>query len=712
MSSIPVEELFWGVRKLVEALGRERPLVLVFDDLHWAEATFLDLVEHLADTVEGVPFLLVGCSRPDLLDERPEFAAAPPARRLLLGRLSEADAERVVEAVLGGGTVAAAVTRRVAAAAEGNALFLEQLVSMLLDEGLLHLEDGVWQPTQGLDELAAPPTINALMATRLDGLSDEERTVIEAASVAGQTFPVDAVEHLASDALRERVRPHLGLLTRKRLVEPIDEDGERFRFGHIMIRDAAYGGLLKRGRATLHEKFVDWADRSSIDRDVEYEEIRGWHLEQAYRCLADLGPLDGHGIELGVRASQRLASAGRRAFARGDMPAAVGLFRRAASLVPELSPHRLSLFPDLGEALMDLGEFQEAERLLDEAIDAATLIGDARLLEDARLVRLLVARHVADPGGWGEEVMGEVERARPVFEDGDCHAELARMWRLVGYIHVTACQFREVAEAAAQALEQARSAGDARQEARAANWATTAVLHGPTPVDEAISVCEEIVGADLDDRQPKGLALCALAQLHALRGDVPHARELYVDGRALLEDVGGRLVAASTSLDSAVVEMLGGNPAVAESDLRRDHATLEGLGETYLLPTIAAMLAHALYAQGRYDEALAQSVRAEELGSTDDVDSQTLWRCARGKVLARRGSFEAAERLAREAVELLRETDALVMKADALADLAEVLRLAGRHDDATASLAEATALYGRKGANGAAKARGAVPETV
>jgi class 3 adenylate cyclase len=290
----PVEELFWGVRKLVEALGRERPLVLVFDDLHWAEATFLDLVEHLADTVEGVPFLLVGCSRPDLLDERPEFAAAPPARRLLLGRLSEADAKRVVEAVLGGGTVAAAVTRRVAAAAEGNALFLEQLVAMLLDEGLLHLEDGVWQPTQGLDELAAPPTINALMATRLDGLSDEERTVIEAASVAGQTFPVDAVEHLASDALRERVRPHLGLLTRKRLVEPFDEDGELFRFGHIMIRDAAYGGLLKRGRATLHEKFVDWADRSSIDRDVEYEEIRGWHLEQAYRCLADLGPLDGH----------------------------------------------------------------------------------------------------------------------------------------------------------------------------------------------------------------------------------------------------------------------------------------------------------------------------------------------------------------------------------------------------------------------------------
>ncbi len=709
----PVEELFWGVRKLVEALARERPLVLAFDDLHWAEATFLDLVEHLAETVEGVPFLLIGCARPDLLDQRPEFAAASPARRLALGRLSEADSERVVEAVLADAAVAADVMRRVVTAAEGNALFLEQLVMMLRDEGQLRLENGVWKPTEALDELAAPPTIHALMAARLDALSDEERTVIEAASVAGQMFPIEAVEYLVPDVLRGRVRPHLRLLARKRLVEPAaDEESEGFRFGHILIRDAAYGGLLKRARSTLHERFVDWADRSPSDRDAEYEEIRGWHLEQAYRYLADLGPLDPHGIELGVRASQRLASAGRRAFARGDMPAAAALLTRAASLVPELSPHRLSLLPDLGEALMDLGEFQEAERVLDEAIGAAALIEDARLLEDARLVRLLVVRHAAEPEGWGEEVMREAERARPVFEAESRHSELARLWRLVGYVHVTACRFGEVVAAAAQALEHARAAGDARQQARAANWATTAVLHGPTPVDEAIRRAEELVAADLEDRQTTGLALCALAQLHALRGDVPQARELYVEGRALLEDVGGRLVAASTSLDSAVVEMLGGNPEGAESDLRRDHATLEKLGETYLLPTIAAMLAHALYAQGRFDEALGQSVRAEELGSDDDVDAQTLWRAARAKVLARRGRFDEAERLAGEAVELLRETDALVMKADALVDLAEVLRLAGRRDDASAALAEARALYALKGANGAAQVRGAVRQIV
>jgi tetratricopeptide (TPR) repeat protein len=386
------------------------------------------------------------------------------------------------------------------------------------------------------------------------------------------------------------------------------------------------------------------------------------------------------------------------------MPAAAGLFRRAAALVPDLSPIRLELLPDLGEALMDIGQFGEAQQALDEAIDAAALIGDARLLEEARLVRLLVERHSLEPENWEESVMREVERARPVFEADSCHAELARMWRLVGYVHVTACRYAEVAAAAEQALRHARTAGDTRQQARAATWATTAVLHGPTHVDEAIARCEEIVSSDLEDRQAKGLALCALAQLQALRGDVQRGRSLYVDGRALLEDVGGRLVAASTSLDSAVVEMLGRRPDVAEADLRRDYETLERLGETYLIPTVAAMLAHAVDAQGRHEEAIALSLTAEELSAEDDVDAQTLWRSARAKGLSGLGRHAEAAQLAREAVELLRQTDALVMQADALAVLAHVLVAGGRPEEAAAAAAEAVSLYERKGAAGAAQA--------
>jgi class 3 adenylate cyclase/tetratricopeptide (TPR) repeat protein len=707
VEQFPIEELFWGVRKLAEGLARVQPLVIVLDDLHWAEETFLDLVEHLVDTVEGVPLVLVANARHDLLEQRPSFAAEPPSRRLSLGRLTEEHASAVIDAILGGAEIDALARRRIVEAADGNALFLEQLLSMTVDEGLLRLEDGVWRPTSDISTLAAPPTIQALMAARLDGLTTDERTIVEAASVAGQVFPLGALEELVPEELRERLDAHLEVLKRKRLVE-VDQttagEHERYRFGHITIRDAAYGGLLKRARATLHERFVDWADRTSSGRDVEFEEIRGYHLEQAYRYLSELGPLDPHGIELGARASQRLGSAARRAFGRGDMPAAAGLFRRATRLVPDLSPIRLELLPDFGEALMDLGQFTEAQEALDEAIDAAALIGDARLLEDARLVRLLVERHSLEPDGWGDSVMSEVARAQPVFEADSCHAELARMWRLVGYVHVTACRYGDVADAAERALQHARAAGDARQQARAANWATTAVLHGPTHVDEAIARCEEIVRADLEDRQTKGLALCALAQLHALRGDVSRGRSLYLEGRALLEDVGGRLVAASTSLDSAVVEMLAGRPEVAEADLRRDYETLERLGETYLIPTVAAMLAHAVDAQGRHDEAMALSLTAEELSAEDDVDAQTLWRSARAKALAGLGCFDEAEQLVRAAIDLLRQTDAVVMKADALTGLVHVLALAGRAEDAALALREALALYERKGAVGAAQA--------
>ena len=212
---------------------------------------------------------------------------------------------------------------------------------------------------------------------------------------------------------------------------------------------------------SLHEKFVEWADRVVADRSVAYDEILGWHLEEAYRNLAELGPLDAHGIELGVRAAERLTAAGRRAFARGDMPAAANLLRRAGALLPELSPARLERLPDLGEALMDIGEFAEAGAVLDEAIDAAALIGDQRLLAEARLVRLLLARQAAEPKDWAEEVCARQSARRPVFEAAADHAQLARMWRLLGYVYATACRYGDAATSAERG-DRARTPGGRR----------------------------------------------------------------------------------------------------------------------------------------------------------------------------------------------------------------------------------------------------------
>jgi class 3 adenylate cyclase/tetratricopeptide (TPR) repeat protein len=694
----PVEEIFWAARKVVEGLALERPLVAVFDDLHWAEATFLELVDHLVEFARA-PVLLLCTARQEVLD-RWEAAADENALRVHLEPLSEAEAALIVQNLLGDNGVATALRSRIVAAAEGNPLYVEQLLSMLIDDGLLRRASDGWEATTDLANLSVPPTMHSLMAARLDGLSDEERAVVEAAAVGGLEFPQAAVEALVESALRDRVAESLASLSRKQLLQPADTDahvGPQFRFRHIVIRDAAYARLLKEARVSLHEKFVEWADGVVADRSTAYDEILGWHLEQAHRNLAELGPLDALGIELWAHAAERLAAAGRRAFARGDMPAAANLLRRAGALVPELSPLRLELLPDLGEALIDTGEFAEAGATLDEAVDAAAIIGDPRLLAEARLVRLLLARHAAEPEGWAEEVYREADRARGVFEAAGDHGQLARMWRLIGYVHATACRYGEVATAAERAIEHARLAGDVRQEARAVTTYATAALHGPTPVEEAIRRCEEIVARELGDRQAEGLVLCAVSHLEALRGELPRARELYARGRALLEDVGDKVVAASTSLDSAAVELLAGDSVIAEAQLRRDYETLESLGEKYILPTVAAMLAEALYVQGRNGEALAFSEVAEELGAPDDIDAQSLWRCVRAKVVARQGRLEEAETLVDAAIELLRETDALVMQADALSDLGDVLALADREAEARSAHEAAAELYERKG---------------
>src|SRR5436190_21441204 len=401
----PIQELFWATRKLLELLARERPLVVVFEDLHWAEPTFLDLVEHLTETIEGSPALLLCNARPDLLEVRPGWASAANASHVVLEPLGADASRRVIENMLGDTGLEDAVRARIVDAAEGNPLFVEQLLSMMIDEGLLELVDGSWRASGELPAVTLPPTIQALLASRIDGLDARERAVIEPAAVIGYVFPEDAVRELVPDPVQSETTAHLNSLGRKQLVRP--EPAERgfedpWRFDHVLIRDTTYEALLKRTRAALHEKFVRWADRVNGDRAGEYEEILGYHLEQAYRYLSELGPLDDHGHELGADAAVRFTSAGRRARVRGDLGAAANLLERASSVLPALDPARLSILPEVGEVLADLVRFADAERFLEEAAAAAGEIGDARLSAHARLIRLLLELRVGTDERWSD----------------------------------------------------------------------------------------------------------------------------------------------------------------------------------------------------------------------------------------------------------------------------------------------------------------------
>jgi class 3 adenylate cyclase/tetratricopeptide (TPR) repeat protein len=696
----PVEETFWGVRKLLETMAAVRPLVVVFEDVHWAESTMLDLVEHLLGALERTVFL-VCLSRPELLDIRPGWEQLAGSLGVTLAPLSEAEAAQVAAGLLGDADLDPEVEARIVQAAEGNPLFVEQMLSMMVDEGALRHEGGRWVPAAGLGEIAVPPTIQALLAARLDLLGPGERAAIEAASVAGLVFPEDALRELVTSDVAAELEQIIRSLCRKHLVQTGVESvgaGAHYRFAHVLVREAAYQGMLKRTRATLHERFVGWADRVNEDRDraVEFEEILGYHLEQAYSNLKELGPLDDHGRELGRRAAERLSSAGRRAFARGDMPAAANLLRRAAVLLPEGDAVRLELIPDLGEALLEVGEFPWAELFLEEAIEARAA-GNGLVPALAELLILRVKAQAGSAERWSERLVDEASRTIASSDLAQDDAMLATIWRLLSWAHGATCRFGLATNAAEHAIAHARRAHDGRQTRLAGAHYALAALRGPTPVPEAIQRCEEIVAETQGDRRTQGVVKSTLGVLFAMRGEFERARSLAADAQALLGDLGPTVVGASTSLETAWVERLAGDLEGAERELRRDYVALTELGERYFLSTVAGELARVLYEQGREDEAEQLSRHSQKLADEDDIASQMLWRTVQAKIMARKGNRDGALILIGEAIDLLTPTDAVSAQAETLVDLADVLRRAGRAREADEVLEDAVALYQLKG---------------
>ena len=698
-TSYQVAELFWGIRRFFEVIA-DGPTVVLFDDIHWAEPTFLDLIEHLNEGT-GKPLLILCTARHELLEARSDWGEGEGSARILLQPLSEADAGLVIEHLLGKTGLADDARHRIVLASEGNPLFVEQLLSMLIDTGRLVERDGHWVATSNLADLAIPPSIHALLAARLDALPPEERAVVDPASVIGLAFPQDAVEALVADEVRADIELHLGDLIRKQLVRPpaeVTSDDIAYRFHHLLIRDAAYQGLLKRTRASLHERFVAWADvvNEQRGRVTEFEEILGYHLEQAYRYRSELGPLDDHGVSLGVRASERLGSAGARALERGDMPAAANLLGRAAAVLPTDDEARPWLLMRTGEARLELGEFDEAASRFDEVTELAGRRSDQALEATARIERLRL-RFVTDSAGSDIDVAAQVQAAIPVLEAASEDAGLARAWRLLTLVSGAAAHWGESERAATAMLAYARASGDRLMEVRGLPALAITARYGPTPVTDAIARCNELLVRAEGDRRAEALIERVLAHLRAMEGDFDSAREIYARVRRTLTELGWNFNAALVSIDSGPIELLAGDPVAAERELRQDYETLMKMGEKNYIGTTAAYLAEALHRQGRDDEAATFATFSQETAAADDLAGQYLWRQVQAKVLARRGEIEEAIRLATEAVELTDQSDDPTDQANALVDLAEIHRLAGRIDDAAAALREALERHAAKG---------------
>src|SRR5919108_1627447 len=374
------DEIAWAFRKLLEEQARIRPVVCALDDLHWAEDTFLDLVEHVADLARDAPLLLVCLARAELIDRRPGWGGGKwNATSVLLEPLDAHETDELLDAL---GGVDTALRERIRAAAEGNPLFLEEIAALV--------------QSAGTTDVAVPPTIQALLAARIDGLEEDERGVLERGAIEGRSFHLGAVEALGNGA--PHLRAHLEALVRKDLIRPelhetVGDDVYRFR--HQLIRDAAYEALPKLRRAELHERFARWVEEARPHL-VERDEIVGHHLEQASICKSALGQLD---AELAERAGIRLADAGRRALWRGDNGAASTLLERALELLPDSRPD-VHLELDLASTMW-ARDPRAAAAIVEAAAERAAAAGDGAGEAVARVSATFQRLLVGEAGGGG-----------------------------------------------------------------------------------------------------------------------------------------------------------------------------------------------------------------------------------------------------------------------------------------------------------------------
>jgi tetratricopeptide (TPR) repeat protein len=676
---------------LFEALAREQPLIVVVDDIHWAQPTLLDLLEYLAMFSGEAPILLLCLTRPDLLDIRPAWAAPRPnATVISLKPLSGQESFELIERLRSEREREERQhLMRIVERADGNPLFLEQLFALRAENG---------------GELDVPPNIQALLAARIDRLPPTERAVIECASVEGRSFHRGAVGELLPEAERADAGTHLMSLVRKEFIRPgrtMFERDDAFRFVHILIRDAAYEGMPKQLRAELHERFAAWLERAAGERKREYEEVLGYHLERAFRLFTEMGVADDRAQGLASLAAARLAASGERARLRADAPAAANLLSRANSLLAADDRAQLQILPSLGDALAQAGNLAEAEGVFAAAITTARGLGDQRAEARATVEQCGLRMLTGDVSGGMDDIRQTVEHAISKLELLGDERGLARAWRLLanvlGELSGPSDASRHALE---RALEYARRAEDEQEQAEIMFAIDTTMVFGRTPIGYAIRALEQ----SLEWYEAKGLrraearALGALAHLAAMRGRFVHARELLARQRAIIDDLGQRFVGTAFAWTSGAVEMLAGNPAAAERELRPAYESLRGMGAKAHVSVWAGALAEAIYDQGRYEEAEQWAAVSEQAAVHEGMAAEAgAWRGVRAKVLARRGRLDEAAQLARDEAQLLEATDDIDGYAGALTDLGEVLRLAGHTDESSSVLRRAVELYEQKG---------------
>ena len=675
-ATFTTEEIFWAVRRFVELNARERPVVLVVDDAHWAEPTFHDLVDYLAAFVTQAPVSLIRLGEA----RAPRPPPDPAGNRDDRARAARGDRR--------GGPARRSGSTEARASRDHGGRRGEPALPRAVGRG---------RRRRGAGRASIPPTIEAVIGARLDQLPRRELALLECASVIGRRFDLRALVELARPEDSLHAISSLVALTRAGLVRPAPGPAgeDRYRFAHGLVRDAAYARIPKTQRAHLHEAL---ARRLLADatRTPAADDLAGHHLEQACRALRALGRDAERARGLGEEAAALLETAGRRAAARDDVPAAIALLERAAGLLTDDSPRRGEVRRELGRGLWEIGE---NERSLERSTSRSWMRrrrrpegGMARARRPRRLPpRARDGGRAARGGGAGDRDLRRASRrlgaGARLAPDGVRRAP-RRALRRIGRAVRTRRRVR------ARGRRRLRGVAGNRQSLHRAALRPGAGGGGGRRCRALLS--------DADGRPAtQANILASLAELEAMLGRFEEARDAYGRSRAIYEELGLRMPLAGLTTIGAELELLAGDPVAAEAEARRGLAVVEGSGlEVELLPLVA----EALIAQGREAEAEPLLADADADADAHSIPWQVRLRTARARLLASRGEVASALVEARVAVERAALLDDVNLSADAYAALAHVLEVDGSTAEASAARAAAYERYVLKGNRVAADA--------
>ncbi len=691
-----VEENFWALRRFVEVLAWNGPILLVLDDIQWADTLLLDFIEHLVEWVQETPVFVLALARPELREIRPDLVTVSRwvTEAVHLGGLDAGATAELAANVLGAAQLPDELLRRLPSSTGGNPLFVRELVGMLAHDGVLVEEPTGWRLTIDVDALTIPPTIHALLASRLERLDTTDLRVLEIASVIGSDFLVGAVGALAGSSV-DGITLSLNRLRRLELAQPSGTyvvDEPVWRFHHVLIRDVAYRRLLKSDRAELHERLANWVEAGGSSVAFDSDEMIARHLEAAHGYRTELGTRDEHTGNLAVQSGRHYAVSARRALDRDELVSAGNQAARGAALAnadPAVHAELLLIgceaFLSAGDVAAGAPLVDDLERIADDALEPWATCYRCQFVVYTEPERLL-------------EVDDRLQGAIDQFGRRADPAGLAKAHRVRASARLRLGRVGDGEVDLFDALIAARQCGDHRQITAALGAAPAAALWGPSPVPKAGGRCLDVVRMQRMTTAAPSLEATSmrhLAVLELLRGRPDKARTMLADARQIVADLGLRHGLMETELFAGIIESMEGDPVAAEPHFRTALEGLDALGVGADAGLAAALLARSVLAQGRINEADRYAAESERLAGRN-LKTAIAWRAVRAEILAAQGRHAEAVAMARDAVAVAAGTDIVLDHADACLALSRVLAAAGDAKGASDTREDADRLFAAK----------------